>query len=93
LWKPCESKPVQTGAIILQLVAKCVYSMQDRPLSIAKNTSEREFRKFPAALLIQVRRVTSSTIEVKCPNWMIKKSVIAFCDKNTPTKQTAWFCM
>jgi len=43
----------------------------------------RILSEFPAAVLIQERRVTSSASEVKCPNWMMEKLVIAFCEQYT----------
>jgi len=63
--------------------------MQDRSFSIAnifvKMPRNRILNELPAAVLIQERKVKSSTSEVKsstsevkCPNWMMEKSVIAF---------------
>jgi len=62
--------------------------MQDRSLSIANILAKmpkiaRILNEFPAAVLIQERRVTSNTSEVNCPNWMMQESVIAFCEQYT----------
>jgi len=66
--------------------------MQNKSLSIvnifAKMPRNRILNEFPATVLIQERRVTSSTIEIKCPNWMMENSVLAFCKKYTEKAPT-----